>query len=225
VIVSLKKIDELIRFDFTSSLPKYKVLTMTDCCDYKHLLEPKKQDAMRPECLQASKRSSLLIGILVGCLIQSSTLGMSWIFFVKGLSYKDDGEAQMAMKSTIVIYLWSVLSAFMGVFILVLLRETLESVAHADGKASTLEKEEFLVEVYGNVEYFFTIGMVTSVSLIWCLTDHLLGLNSEACQCFGFLIFCLAVFATAAALSKADRKRELRALYAKMDTATKMLVV
>lgn len=75
----------------------------------------------------------------------------------------------------------------MGVTVMLLLRNLVVTAFYATNSsvrdASTLDsKEEFMLQVIGNMEHFFAVGSLIGVGFAWLVTDFMLNMESHACQ-------------------------------------------
>jgi hypothetical protein len=145
--------------------------------------------------LTSFNRCSLLLGFLVGCFIQSSSLGANYI-----LTIFCGHDRQVIQDNRTHIYLfslgWSFLTSMMGVFILFFLRNLLA--VHQQNKhnmnsssSSSNNKTKEMNALFVHLEYSFAFGALAGVCVAWTFTDLLLGLNVHAYHSVLTLIFAM----------------------------------
>ena len=82
---------------------------------------------------------------------------------------------------------WCLVAAIMGVTVMILLRNLVVTAFYATQSsirdAPTLAaKEDFMLQVIGNLEHFFAVGSLVGIGFAWLVTDFLLSMESHACQ-------------------------------------------
>ena len=134
---------------------------------------------MKESCLQMSRCCSMVIGFIIGCFIQCSTLGAN--FMMTTLYGK---EVYFTESFIIVSLAWCFITSIMGVAVLLFLRSLVVTAFYATNSSrsdeATLEaKENFMMQVIENVEQFFAVGSLVGVGMAWTVTDILLGMQSH----------------------------------------------
>uniref|UniRef100_A0A7S3LFY0 Transmembrane protein n=1 Tax=Amphora coffeiformis TaxID=265554 RepID=A0A7S3LFY0_9STRA len=127
----------------------------------------------------AFPRYSLSLGFLVGCFIQSSSLGANYVLTIL---FGHDFEQLREHHSKIMMFslIWSLATSTMGVLVVLFLRSLLQ-VIPGGSKSSTLD--------LWHVEYSFAFGALAGVCMAWCGTDVLLGFRAHAFHSLMTLIF------------------------------------
>jgi hypothetical protein len=137
------------------------------------------RDMMKESCLQMSRCCSMIIGFIIGCFIQCSTLGAN---FMMTTMY---GKEVYFTESFIIVSLaWCFATSIMGVAVLLFLRSLVVTAFYATNSSrsdeATLEaKENFMIQVIENIEQFFAVGSLVGVGMAWTVTDILLGMQSH----------------------------------------------
>ena len=137
------------------------------------------RETMKDSCLQMSRCCSIIIGFIIGCFIQCSTLGAN--FLMTTLYGKDVYYTQGFIGVSLV---WCFITSIMGVSVLLFLRSLVVTAFYATNSSrqdeSTLEaKENFMINVIENIEQFFAVGSLVGVGCAWTVTDILLGMESH----------------------------------------------
>lgn len=137
------------------------------------------REMMKDSCLQMSRCCSMVIGLIIGCFIQCSTLGAN--FMMTTLYGK---EVYFTESFIIVSLAWCFITSIMGVAVLLFLRSLVVTAFYATNGSrqdeSTLAaKEDFMVQVIENIEQFFAVGSLVGVGMAWTVTDLLLGMKSH----------------------------------------------
>ena len=130
---------------------------------------------------------SLIFGLLVGCFIQSSSLGANYVLIVL---YGRDYDIMNQHHKNIVGFslAWSFLTSIMGITILLILRSLITlatyGLSHTEttsqGRSVLLFKRPLSLVVC--LEFPFAFGALVGVCGSWATTDLLLGLKSHAYQ-------------------------------------------
>ena len=130
-------------------------------------------------------RYSLFLGFLVGCFIQSSSLGANYVLTVL---FGHDFEELQEHHNKIMIFslVWSLATSTMGVLVVLFLRSLLQAVPNGSCRTH--------MNLW-HIEYSFAFGALAGVCMAWCGTDILLGFRAHAFHSFLTLLF--AVFAKA----------------------------
>ncbi|CAB9525058.1 expressed unknown protein [Seminavis robusta] len=149
------------------------------------------KEMMKDGCLQMSRCCSLIIGFIIGCFIQCSTLGAN---FMMTTLY---GKEVYFTETFIVISLaWCFVTSIMGVAVLLFLRSLVVTAFYATNTSrqdeAVLEaKENYMVQVIENIEQFFAVGSLVGVGSAWTVTDILLGMQSHVYH--SLLTVCIAL--------------------------------
>lgn len=140
------------------------------------------------------RASSLLLGLLIGILIQCSTLGANYIVISLW------GEQVLQVSECDVIFyslLWSFLTSTMAIVILVYLRNFV---------VASFSDTENIDEIVLHMECRFVMGALIGVCTAWAITDFALGLTQQVLFSIGTLVISLLwcrimmwIFATARA--------------------------
>ena len=115
-------------------------------------------------------RYSLILGFLVGCFIQSSSLGANYVLTVL---FGHDFEQLREHHSKIMMFslIWSLATSTMGVLVVLFLRSLLQIIPGGSNQS---------VLNLWHVEYSFAFGALAGVCMAWCGTDVLLGFRAHA---------------------------------------------
>ena len=140
------------------------------------------REIMEDDCLRMSRFCSIIVGVIVGIFIQASSLGTSLIMTT--LYGKD---IYLTQAFVIVSLAWCLVASAMGVAVMLLLRNLVVTAFYATNSSlqdeATLEtKENFMLQVIGNMEQCFAIGSLVGVGSAWLVTDFLLKMESHACH-------------------------------------------
>lgn len=127
---------------------------------------------------QSFHTSTLILGFMVGVIIQLSTMGANFLIMTV---YGDD--AISSTKDIIIFSLiWSTVTSTMAFFILGFIRNLLKAgyrnMTSANGDEEAGISEE-LDDIILNVECRFVVGAMMGVCLSWTVTDIFLGLNVQ----------------------------------------------
>jgi len=153
----------------------------TVCTDVTDLNEPliahdDEDKEMKADSVKWSKTYSLIIGLIIGCFIQFSSLGAN---FLMTSMY---GYNVFFMKEFIVVsLLWCFVTSVMGVCILLFLRSLVVTSFYATTAVndSFESKEDFVATLIQHMEYYFAIGSLIGVCMSWTVTDVLLGMKAH----------------------------------------------
>ena len=133
------------------------------------------QDAeMKEMSSQWSNCYSIIVGLIIGCFIQFSSLGAN---FVMTSMY---GYGVFYMKEFLIISLvWCMITSVMGVCVLLFLRSLVVTSFYATTIAneSFKSKEDFISGLVQKMEYYFAVGALIGVCMCWTVTDVVLGMN------------------------------------------------
>ncbi|KAL7563965.1 hypothetical protein ACA910_017578 [Epithemia clementina (nom. ined.)] len=127
---------------------------------------------------------SLIFGIVVGCFIQSSSLGANYILMI--LFGRDPREMASHQTEIIILsLLWSFMTSFMGIFMLLILRTLVSSAANGlnlnnivAGRPTVFFNTQLSLVAY--LEFPFAFGALAGVCVSWAAIDVALGLRSHA---------------------------------------------
>jgi hypothetical protein len=133
------------------------------------------------KALSSFKRSSLLLGVLVGFFIQFSTLGAECLA-IWGKDFVLKSDTDIAVFSI----LWSLFTSAMPVLILVIIRN-LVTITYSAGSGS----EELLEEIVLQLECRFGVGVLAGFCLAWTITDILLGMHAQFAYCLVAIVVAL----------------------------------
>ena len=137
------------------------------------------REAMKDSCIQMSRACSIVIGFIIGCFIQCSTLGAN---FLMSTIY---GKDVYFTQSFVMVSLgWCFVTSVMGVSVLLFLRSLVVTAFYAtnssrEDEARLESKENFMILVIENIEQFFAVGSLVGVGVAWTVTDVLLGMQSH----------------------------------------------
>lgn len=134
---------------------------------------------MKENCLQMSRGCSIVIGMIIGCFIQCSTLGANFM-----MSTMYGQQIYFSREFVIVSLVWCFMTSLMGVSVLLFLRSLVVTAFYATNsskgdEATLASKEDFMEKVIDNVEQFFAVGSLIGVGAAWTTTDILLGMQSH----------------------------------------------
>lgn len=132
-----------------------------------------------PRSLQTFQLYSVILGLLVGCFIQLSSLGANYL--LAELYHDDKPNAQTIIRYSL---FWSVLTSVMGVAVLFLIRELVLAAYRANKSTRNLS-------IVLHLECYFAIGTLTGVCLAWTCTDVLLGFRAHFVHSLGTLFAAL----------------------------------
>jgi hypothetical protein len=125
---------------------------------------------------QWSNFYSLIIGLIIGCFIQFSSLGAN---FVMTSMF---GYDVFFMKEFLIVSLiWCFVTSIMGVCVLLFLRSLVVTSFYATTvvNESFKAKEDFIAGLIQRVEYYFAIGALIGVCVCWTVTDMFLGMKAH----------------------------------------------
>jgi hypothetical protein len=129
--------------------------------------------------LSCFNRYSLFLGFLVGCFIQSSSLGANYILTV---FFGHNRDVIHANREHVYAFslAWSLMTALMGIMILFFLR-SLIVIHNNNNKRANIRKNEREAEMLRvHLEYSFAFGALAGVCVSWTITDLVLGLKVHA---------------------------------------------
>jgi hypothetical protein len=172
--------------------------------EYDHHQEKEDEEVLEGEStrmqLNASvfssfKKSALLLGVLIGVLIQLSTLGANYLVMTTtiwgGRGGADDDYRNKSSNQDITMFtiIWSVFISALTIIILFFLRNIV-SIAYL----SVLKKshQEMVEEMILQMECHFVIGALIGICMAWALSDALIGLKTYC----GYSIVILGVTGT-----------------------------
>ena len=121
------------------------------------------------------KRSSAILGLLVGFFIQFSTLGANFLVIT---IWGEDVVTKS--KSDIVTFslLWSFFTSAMAIVILGFLRN-LVTISYKALKPHSVSAENLLDEMVLHMECRFVVGALVGVCVAWTMTDIFLGMKAQ----------------------------------------------
>ena len=140
--------------------------------------------------------STVFLGVLVGVVIQLSTMGAN--FLVLTLHEKDNesdpsSNSYPSSKNIIIFsFLWSLFTSSMAFIFLGFIRSLIKvgydkiSPSHISEEESNAEIDEIIL----NVECRFVVGAMVGVCMAWTVTDLILGLKAQ-------IFYSIIVLATA----------------------------
>lgn len=150
--------------------------------------------AMQEQSIKWSKCYCLVIGLIVGCFIQFSSLGAN--FLVTSIY----GYDAFFMKEFVAVsLLWCFVTSIMGVCILLFLRSLVVTSFYATTSINEAfeDKEEFIATLIQHMEYHFAIGSLIGVCTSWTITDIIIGMQAHVAHSlvtlFVALIWCRLV--------------------------------
>ena len=186
-----------------------------------HQHQKKKEETKKEfeaRCFSYAKFYSTLIGLIIGCLIQGSNLGMEMLIVMKetenALFYYP--TVYVSQKTYNLIQVWSIVISIAGASILFLMRALIES--SLLGTASvrigkSWEEEGFIFKFLMLVDCFFSIGVIFAVTCSWYLYAAYFG-HSKLAKVEGLDVatFCVLWYGFAVATytaAVAQRKKYL----------------
>ena len=162
---------------------------------------------------------SLVFGLVIGCFIQSSSLGANYILMI--LFRRDSREMAQHQSALVTFSLgWSFLTSLMGILMLLILRSLVASAARGLNQNNVLAGRP---TVFSNtqqslvafLEFPFAFGALAGVCLSWAAIDITLGLRSHAYNSLYTLVFAYVgkvvfeAFSPKTPLEKDDEEDEL----------------
>ena len=149
---------------------------------------------MQEQSMKWSKCYCLIIGLIVGCFIQFSSLGAN--FIVTSIY----GTEALFLKEYVAMSLvWCFVTSMMGVAILMFLRSLVVTSFYATTSVNKTfeDKEDFVATLIQNMEYHFAIGSLIGVCTSWTLTDIVIGMKAHVAHSlvtlFVALVWCRLV--------------------------------
>ena len=149
---------------------------------------------MQEQSVKWSKCYSLVIGLIIGCFIQFSSLGAN---FLMTSIY---GYDVFFMKEFVAVsLLWCFVTSIMGVCILLFLRSLIVTSFYATTSIndSFEGKEEYIARLIQHMEYHFAIGSLIGVCTSWTITDVIIGMKAHVAHSlvtlFVALVWCRLV--------------------------------
>ena len=166
---------------------------------------------MQEQSLKWSKCYSLVIGLIIGCFIQFSSLGAN---FLMTSIY---GYDVFFMKEFVAVsLLWCFVTSIMGVCILLFLRSLIVTSFYATTSInkSFEGKEEFIARLIQHMEYHFAIGSLIGVCTSWTITDVIIGMKAHVAHSlvtlFVALVWCRLVLSFCGSKSGAARRNKAK---------------
>lgn len=135
------------------------------------------------------KLSSLVLGLLVGCFIQLSSLGANFLISTRyGSAYNEKGIT----KEDVFWFSfgWSFFTSAMGIGVLFLLRSIITTSYNVVMKQSQTNNK-LTDRLTLHLEYFFSFGALIGVNVSWIVTDVVLGLEMHIWHSFATLVLAL----------------------------------
>ena len=132
---------------------------------------------------------SCVIGLIIGCFIQFSSLGAN---FLMTTMY---GNNVFFMKEFVVVSLiWCFVTSIMGVCVLLFLRSLVVTSFYATTAVNEAfkSKEDFVAGLIQQMEYFFAVGALIGVCMSWTVTDIVLGMKAHIVHSLVTLAIALA---------------------------------
>jgi len=171
------------------------LLTLTSSIDEgEHVEEEENILDVQEESIKWSKCYSLIIGLIIGCFIQFSSLGAN--FLMTSLF----GQDVFFMKEFVVIsLLWCFVTSIMGVCVLLFLRSLVVTSFYATAtiNSSFDSNENFIAKLIQHMEYHFAVGSLIGVCTSWTVTDIILGMKAHVAHSlitlFVALVWCRLV--------------------------------
>lgn len=163
--------DDTVQTDVTTGLNE-PLLSVSKHMDY----DDEEDLAMREGSMNWSKYYSLVIGLIIGCFIQFSSLGAN---FLMTSVY---GYNVFYMQEFVVVSLvWCFITSIMGVCVLLFLRSLVVTSFYATTAVNDTfkSKEEFVGSMIQQMEYYFAVGSLIGVCSSWTITDVLLGMRAH----------------------------------------------
>mmetsp|Transcript_7253 Transcript_7253/g.9458 ORF Transcript_7253/g.9458 Transcript_7253/m.9458 type:complete len:503 (+) Transcript_7253:148-1656(+) len=134
--------------------------------------------------LSSIYKYSLIFGLLIGCFIQSSSLGANYILMIV---FGRDFEVMKQHQEHIVAFslAWSFITSLMGIVILLIIRSLISLACHGLNKSSVDSVRPTIfynrrLSLVANLEFPFAFGAMAGVCASWAATDLVLGLKSHA---------------------------------------------
>jgi len=155
----------------------------------------------------------LVIGLIVGCFIQFSSLGAN--FLMTSLY----GYSTLYTRQFILVSLtWCLVTSIMGVCVLLLLRSLVITAFYATlcfgdmgDSAAALQlkeqREQFMMAMIQRMEYSFAVGSLIGVCVSWTATDILLGMQAHILHSLFTLVVAL-LWCKAVMRFCADKKKK-----------------
>jgi hypothetical protein len=143
---------------------------------------------------------SLLLGFLIGCLIQVSCLVAHYLLFdvhyFKNNGTDEASQAPTKEQAMLVCMVWDMLTSSLGIATLLLVRRLL-FLHWSTGRSRTAVFDNLTQAesaVLNHFESFFALGTLAGVNLCWIVTDLLLGIRFVYGTSFvtlgAFLLWC-----------------------------------
>jgi len=157
------------------------------CGDQEETHEPPELDE---PMLRHLKLSSLVLGTVVGCFIQLSTLGASSLLVrIWGDSFLFESKNDKLALSV----LWSIAVSAVAVVVLESLRLVVSTTYNATAvskRSNKQQAEEALDELMLHMDSQYVTGCLMGVCLLWTLTEIMLGIKTQ------ILYFLTSLFVT-----------------------------
>ncbi|CAB9502124.1 expressed unknown protein [Seminavis robusta] len=150
--------------------------------------EDEEDTAMKESSSQWSNLYSLIIGLIIGCFIQFSSLGAN---FLMTSMY---GYNVFFMKEFLVVSLvWCFVTSIMGVCVLLFLRSLVVTSFYATTSVNEnfKAKEDFIAGLIQKMEYYFAVGALIGVCMCWTITDIVLGMKAHIVHSLVTLVIAL----------------------------------
>lgn len=163
--------------DSESMSPDESTVPITTIHTFKY--QPRTSRLATQQRTKSFPRYSLLLGFIVGCFIQSSSLGANYVLTVL---FGHDLEELKEHHNKIMIFslVWSLATSTMGVLVVLFLRSLLQAVPNASCQSQ--------LNLW-QIEYSFAFGALAGVCMAWCGTDVLLGFQAHAFHSLMTLVF------------------------------------
>jgi hypothetical protein len=145
-------------------------------------------------------RYSLFLGFLVGCFIQSSSLGANYVLTVL-FGHDFDQMREHHEKVLVFSLVWSLATSSMGVLVVLFLRSLLQAVPN--------ESIQSQMNLW-HVEYSFAFGALVGVCMAWTGTDLLLGFHAHAVHSLLTLLFAVVLKTVISCAGMAPEGRQIR---------------
>lgn len=131
---------------------------------------------MKEYSMKWSKYYSLIIGLIIGCFIQFSSLGANFL-----MTSMYGYDVFFTREFIIISLIWCFVTSVMGVAVLLFLRSLLVTSFYATTVVndSFKSKEDFVANLIQHMEYYFAVGSLIGVCLSWTVTDVLLGMKAH----------------------------------------------
>jgi hypothetical protein len=130
------------------------------------------------------KRSSLLLGLLVGFFIQFSTLGANYLVIS---IFGDDVLTSSRSDILLFSFVWSFFTSALAILLLSFLRNIVTS-SYATGD----HEEDEIDDMVLHMECRFVVGALVGVCMAWSATDIVLGMSGQIVYSLGTLAVALA---------------------------------